>query len=294
MTLLILAAGKGSRYGGLKQFDSIGPKDEFLFEYNMYDAIQAGFDRIVLITRPESVDMIQSCFNARLPSHVTLECVAQSVTDLPEGFDPDASRDKPWGTAHAVWCARNVIGEKFITVNADDLYGSSAFMEAARCIKDHRKSNQFGMVGYQLKSTLSRFGSVSRGICAHKNGVLDFVQEYTKIGCPKHQLVDEATETQFTGEELTSMNLWVLDPLFFGKVEEQFTTFLKDSVLRNNSELYLPGVIQQLIEQRQITVHLYESKDEWYGLTYQEDKEQLVEKLTKLTADRKYPSPVWS
>ncbi|MEP5614187.1 MAG: sugar phosphate nucleotidyltransferase [Cyclobacteriaceae bacterium] len=294
MTLLILAAGLGNRYGGTKQFDGVGPQGEFLLEYTIYDAIKAGFSRLVLVTRHELVQEITDYFKARLPRSIDFECIAQLIEDTPEGFETGVDRAKPWGTAHAIWCARKVIREQFVTVNADDLYGRNAIDEACKLGSQLIEKDQFGLVGFQLKDTLSRFGSVSRGVCSIANGLLIKVTEYVKIASNNQQILDEELGVEFTGSELVSMNLWILQPSVFSEIETAFPSYFDETSKQESDEIYLPQVIQNLIDANVVTVHAAASRSGWYGLTHKEDKAQLEIELMRLTKREIYPTPLWS
>ena len=186
MTLLLMAAGSGSRYGKLKQFDDLGPKEEFLMEFSIYDALKYGFDHIVAITKRENVDFLKEHLSSRLPKNIKLDVLAQEVNDLPEGVTFSGERAKPWGTAHAVWTARNVINRPFAIINADDYYGKNAFESAADFIKNNRNGETFGLIAYILKNTLSEHGSVSRGVCKSENGKLTSIHavSYTHLTLP--------------------------------------------------------------------------------------------------------------
>ena len=284
MTLLILAAGLGSRYGGNKQFDGVGTQEEYLLEYTMYDAIKAGIQRIVVVTRKEAMEEVTNYFEERLPHSVDLVCVAQSLEDVPSGYKVPGKRIKPWGTAHAVWSARDVIEGKFATVNADDLYGRKGVEAAANCMRENPQEGAFGLVGYRLSEVLSAFGTVSRGICRAKEGFLTSVVEHTKLRrSAQNQIVDEVTSTTFTGEELTSMNLWIADSSIFSAIESYFLTYFREPENVESGELYLPLIVQKLIDNKKAEVKLIDSNSNWHGMTYKADKEKLSEVLSSLT-----------
>lgn len=288
MTLVILAAGSGSRYGGLKQFDGVGPNGEYLMDYNIFDAIEAGFSRLVVITKPELIEETTAYLKVRLPGTIEFECLGQSVEDLPHGIPFNGQRQKPWGTAHALWCVRDNLPGKFVTINADDLYGRGAFCEALI----GNGSDTFGAVAYPLKNTLSRYGTVSRGVCQHENEWLKEVIEYTKISYDGKIFSDQASKQSFTGTELVSMNMWILDPTIFPFIERHFTEFLKEHSNQKAGEILLPTIIQEMIEEGQ-DVKLINSKSEWMGLTYAEDKKEVEKKLRNYINQGLYPSPLW-
>ena len=287
MTLLILAAGSGSRYGGNKQFDGVGPNGEYLMEYNIYDAIEAGFSKIVVVTRSEFVEDTSAYFKNHLPASVEFMCVTQSLDDIPSGFELNPDRLKPWGTAHAVWSARNEVDGRFLMVNADDFYGRSAF----RVAHQDYPEDTFGLIAYTLNTTLSQNGSVSRGVCMEENEFLREVIEHTKISKQEATIVDEPTGKIFSGGELVSMNMWMLDETIFPIIEKEFIEFLRSSVSLT-SEIYIPFVIQSMIEKGK-RVKVSNSESEWMGLTYPGDKQEVKEKIQEYTNKGTYPSPLW-
>lgn len=293
MTLLLMAAGKGSRYGKLKQFDGLGRKDEFLMEFSIYDAITAGFDHVVIITQHAHVQFLEEYFSDRLPINVKLDVLSQKLEELPRGTEILVERQKPWGTAHAVWTARNHINSPFVVLNADDYYGSEAYNNAALFIKNTSKKELFAMVGYTLKETLSQNGSVSRGICSIENGNLISVQERLKIVSGNGSINDLDSGEYFTGQETVSMNFWVCHPSIFPEIEEYFFNFLEDKELVKNSEVYLPLLVQHLIENKKITVKVLPTGGRWFGVTYADDRELAVAQLVDMTNKGIYPSPLW-
>lgn len=294
MILLILAAGLGNRYGGTKQFDGVGPQNEFLLEYTIFDAITAGFRRVVLVTRMELVQEISKYFEERLPNTVHFQCIPQSMDDVPDGFRRDVNREKPWGTAHAVWCARKYVQGKFVMVNADDLYGSNAIGAAFNLGNEIPEQNRFGLVAYKLRDTLSAFGTVSRGVCHAKGSFLAKIREYTKLAKDGERIVDNESGVSFEGDELVSMNLWVLDASIFLEIEKDFRLFFDDMARQASAELYVPNVIQRLIDGNAVLVQVVNGDSEWHGMTYKEDKAQLATELEILIGKGMYPAPLWS
>lgn len=295
MTLLLMAAGSGSRYGKLKQFDALGPKEEFLMEFGIYDAIQSNFKSIVAVTKKENVDFLKEHLTARLPEHIKVDVVAQELSDIPEGSTYSGERLKPWGTAHAVWSARNVIDGPFAVLNADDFYGGRAYKKASEFIAENPSNNTFGLVGYTLKDTLSLHGSVSRGICTMDNSnTLLSVKEHTKLEQKGDGVIDLDSSNEFTGEELVSMNFWVCRPTIFDNIEEDLKAFLKDENNIAKGELYLPAVIQKMVENNKTSVKVIPSESSWFGVTYASDKDTTVEKLNEMTEQKEYPSPLWN
>ncbi|MDP5061293.1 MAG: sugar phosphate nucleotidyltransferase [Maribacter sp.] len=291
MTLLLMAAGSGSRYGKLKQFDDLGPNGEFLMEFAIYDAIQNNFEQIVVITKKENVSFLEEHLSKRIPSTIKLNVLAQELTDLPDGVTFTGERKKPWGTAHAVWTARKVIDGPFVVINADDFYGQSAYKKAA----DFMKSNDdaYALLGYTLKDTLSEHGSVSRGVCEVNGDNLVSVQERLKLVQKENNIVDEDTNLEFTGDEQASMNFWVCRPSIFDKIESEFRIFLNDDDRIANSELYIPLMIQEMLQAKEIEVKCIPSGGDWFGVTYASDKEKAMNSLKEKSDSGNYPAPIW-
>ena len=294
MTLLLMAAGSGSRYGKLKQFDDLGPKGEFLMEFGIYDAIENGFDHIVVITKKDNASFLQEHLEGRLPSAVKLDVLAQEISDLPQNVIFDGERPKPWGTAHAVWTARNVIKKPFCVINADDFYGQSAYANAAKFIKEYPQENYYALIGYTLKDTLSAHGSVSRGVCMTDGDNLISVDERLKLAQEGNQVIDADSGMQYTGDELASMNFWICRPSIFNEIETEFREFLEDDHMIKTSELYIPKTIQNLLQAGKAKVKVVPSTDKWFGVTYASDREIAVNSLQQKTTDGKYPSPLWN
>lgn len=293
MTLLLMAAGSGSRYGKLKQFDDLGPAGEFLMEFAMYDAIENGMNHIVVITKKDNVIFLEDHLKGRLPENVKLDVIAQELTDLPEGVTFNGERPKPWGTAHAVWSARNVIDQPFCVINADDFYGQSAYANAANFIKNYPQEDHYALVGYTLKDTLSEHGSVSRGVCMTDADNLISVDERLKLEQKGDKVIDADSGMEYSGNELASMNFWVCRPSIFKVIENEFRTFLEDDHLIKTSELYIPKTIQHLLQIGQAKVKVVPSQDNWFGVTYASDREIAVKSLQQKTDSGKYPSPLW-
>lgn len=293
MTLLLMAAGSGSRYGKLKQFDDLGPAGEFLMEFAMYDAIANGMNHIVVITKKDNVTFLKEHLKDRLPQNVKLDVLAQELTDLPEGVTFKGDRPKPWGTAHAVWTARNVIDKPFCVINADDFYGQSAYANAANFIKNYPQEDHYALVGYTLKDTLSAHGSVSRGVCMTNGDTLISVDERLKLEQQGDKVIDADSGVAYSGDELASMNFWVCRPSIFDVIESEFREFLEDDHLIKTSELYIPKTIQNLLQADKAKVKVVPSQDNWFGVTYASDREIAVNNLQQKTDSGKYPSPLW-
>ena len=292
MTLLLMAAGRGSRYGKLKQFDPLGPSEEFLMEFSIYDALENGFNHIVVITQESNVDFLKDHLSSRLPENCTLDVLAQRIDDLPEGLEYSGDRPKPWGTAHAVWTARDVIRQPMVVINADDYYGKGAFVHAADFIDKLEKEHAMALVGYKLNDTLSVHGSVSRGVCKRDGKSLISVEERTKLSSKNGHVVDSDSGLTFTGEELVSMNFWICTPVIFPAIESAIRKFFEQGDL-SSGEVYLPFVIQEMLQDKVIEVEVIAADSLWFGVTYADDKEKVVSTLAEMTEQGDYRSPLW-
>jgi len=288
-----MAAGSGSRYGKLKQFDDLGPADEFLMEFSIFDALKNNFNHIVVITKAANQSFLESHLSKFLPEDVKLDVLIQDINDIPEGVQLETKREKPWGTAHAVWTARNVIKGSFVIINADDYYGQNAFEGAANFIKNNTSDNTFALVAYNLKNTLSKFGSVSRGVCEVENNHLKSIIERTQISEKESQIIDKDSGVTLDPNAAVSMNFWICNPSIFTYIETYFSTFLENSDNLEKSEIYLPFVTQEMMENGHITVKVIEAQSDWFGVTYYDDKDIAVQTLSELTQKGAYPTPLW-
>ena len=288
-----MAAGSGSRYGKLKQFDELGPNGEFLMEFSIYDAIKSGFNHIVLITKRENKDFLYSYLREKIDNSIKLDVVVQEVDNLPEGIIANSERQKPWGTAHAVWCARNYIDTDFAIINADDYYGSKAFEKAARFFNDSDDQNNYGLVSYRLKNTLSEFGSVSRGVCKVSNGKLDSINEHLKIEKNENVIIDQDSGNILSEKDYVSMNFWLCKLNFFKYLDEYILEEIGNLDDIEKSEIYLPFAAQKLLSEKIINIDVVDSDSKWFGVTYKEDKENSVKKLALYTKEGIYPTPLW-
>lgn len=296
-TLLILAAGMGSRFGGLKQVEPVGPNGEAIIEYSIYDAIRSGFGKVVFIIRESFADAFKEKFDNILKGKIEVDYVYQELDMLPAGFTLPEGREKPWGTAHAILVAKDVVKEPFCALNADDFYGYNAYKTMAKFLNDSTSENEYSMVGYKLKYTLSDFGSVSRGICdVDANHNLNKIVETVKIIKRESEILSvesDGSEVKLTGEENTSMNIWGLKPSVFPKLEKKFTEFLKTEIEKPKSEMYIPSVIFDFIQEKSASVKVLEADSPWFGVTYQEDKPFVIEKIRKLIDAGDYPEKLW-
>ena len=289
-----MAAGSGSRYGKLKQFDELGPNGEFLMEFSIYDAIKSGFNHIVLITKKENKDFLYNYLREKVNDSVKLDVVVQEIDNLPEGIIVSSVRQKPWGTAHAVWCARDYIDTDFAIINADDYYGSKAFEKAALFFNYSDDQNNYGLVSYKLKNTLSEFGSVSRGVCKVSNGKLDSINEHLKIEKNKNTIVDHDSGNILSEKDYVSMNFWLCRSNFFNHLEEYIAEEIGNLDDIEKSEIYLPFAAQKLLSENIINIDVVDSDSKWFGVTYKEDKDNSVKKLASYTREGIYPTPLWS
>lgn len=294
MTLLLMAAGSGSRYGKLKQFDDLGPAKEFLMEFSISDALKNNFNHIVVITKSANKTFLETHLSERLPGNVKLDVLVQDIKDIPKGVSLITEREKPWGTAHAVWTARNVISGDFVIINADDYYGQNAFEGAAEFMKNNQSSSNFALVAYSLKNTLSEFGSVSRGVCKVENKRLKSIIERTKILEKNTQIIDEDSGVILDPNSAVSMNFWICNASIFNYIEAYFKKFLENPDNLEKSEIYLPFVTQEMMENGHITVEIIEAKSTWFGVTYYDDKELAVATLAELTKQGTYSTPLWA
>lgn len=294
MTLLLMAAGSGSRYGKLKQFDELGPGKEFLLEFSIYDAISYGFDHIVLVTKEANKDFLKDYLSDRLPKSLKLDVVVQDINDLPPNASINTSkREKPWGTAQAVWAARHVIDTDFVIINADDYYGKQAFEAAANFVKNNTSKNTYALVGYSLKDTLSDYGSVSRGVCSADGEQLLSIEEHTKISIIEGEIVDTNSGRKLDPDTIVSMNFWICNTSIFNYIETYFINFLQVPENLDKSEIYLPFVAQEMMANGLIDINVIEANSDWFGVTYYEDKAEAVSILRDLTNKKLYPSPLW-
>lgn len=293
MTLLLMAAGSGSRYGKLKQFDELGPKSEFLLEFSIYDAIKSGFDHIVLVTKKENQSFLSNYLTQRIPSDIKIDVIVQDINDLPKNTAINTERIKPWGTAHAVWSARKVIKSSFVIINADDYYGNEAFLQAANYLKIKKSENAYGLVTYKLGKTLSKFGAVSRGICKVESGKLTSIEEHIKIRENDNIIIDEDSQTILDFDNDVSMNFWICNTNIFDFIENYFRKFLENKDNLKKNEIYLPFVAQEMMSENIITIDAINSDSDWFGVTYFEDKDNAVNLLKSFTLKGQYPSPIW-
>lgn len=286
-TLLVLAAGMGSRYGGLKQLDPMGPAGETLLDYSIRDAIAAGFEKIVFVIRRDFAEAFRERIGARHAGTVEIDYAFQSLDDLPAGFTLPEGRTKPWGTAHAIRAARQVVNNPFVAINADDYYGADAYQRIVEYIRhgNIKDAADIAMVGYPIRNTLSPNGSVNRGVCTIRNGLLQSVEEHidireTSAGIHGKNLAGELVK--LSPEALVSMNFWAFSTAFFDALETHFTAFLRDSIQEPKAECYIPSVVDSLIKRDGAQCEVLPTTGAWFGVTYPEDKPEVQRRLQVL------------
>ena len=277
ITLVVMAAGMGSRFGGLKHIVPVGKNNEVLLDFSVYDAVKAGFTKVVFVIKHAIEKDFKAIIGKRIEKMVEVEYVFQENDVLPEGFVCPEDRVKPWGTAHAILCCKDVVKEPFAVVNADDFYGRSAFKKIADFLKNETKD--YCMVGFRLVNTLTENGYVSRGVCEIKDNKLSSVTERTKIVDCKYTEDDGESWTPMSPDTVVSMNLWGFMPDIFGYIEDGFKEFLSKNINVPKSEYYLPSVVSSLIEKGEKQVEVLIAEDKWYGVTYKEDKQNVVEAI---------------
>lgn len=296
MTLVIMAAGMGSRYGGLKQIDPVGPNGEFIIDYSVYDAIKAGFDKVVFIIKEENYDIFKDTIGKRVEKQISVEYVFQKNDNIPLGYSLPTDRVKPLGTSHAILCCKDIVKDNFAIINADDFYGKNAYITAADFLKN-AKDDDCAVVGYQVKNTLTENGSVKRGICAIEDGYLTKLIE----SCVEKN-GDTITATPLDGEPSfnidgdtpVSMNMMCFTPAIFKHLEKLFTDFFeenKDNLLK--CEFLIPDSVFKLIKEENYKAKILYTDSKWYGVTYKEDKEMVVEKIGCLINNGEYPNNLW-
>ncbi len=275
ITLIVMAAGMGSRFGGLKQIEPVGKNGEAILDFTVYDAIKAGFTKVVFVIKHAIENDFKEFVGSRIAKKIKVEYVFQEIDKLPDGFTAPEDRQKPWGTAHAILCCKDVVNEPFAVVNADDFYGRSALQKVADFLK--QEENNYCMVGFRLANTLTENGSVSRGVCEIDNqNHLTTVTERTKIIDCKYTEDDGQSWTSLSPDTVVSMNLWGFMPDIFEFIEKGFKEFLKTNINLPKSEYYLPTVVSSLIDNGQKNVEVLVAEDKWYGITYKEDKQKVV------------------
>lgn len=298
LTLLIMAGGMGSRFGGLKQLQSVGPNGELLIDYSIYDAVKVGFTKVVFVIKEENYEEFKETVGARVEPHLQVEYVFQKMNDLPEGYFIPEERVKPWGTAHAIAAARDVIDENFAIINADDFYGADAFKVLADDLKKRNPESKFeySLVGYQVSNTLTEHGSVKRGVCEAQGGYLSSIIE-SVVERKDGQIVVEplsgAESFKVKDDTLVAMNMFGFTKSLFNYIEDKFPLFLDENIGNLTSEFLIPDVVQQSIAEEGARVEVLETKARWYGITYKEDLPVVVKAINEMIEEGVYPNKLW-
>ncbi|WDE95803.1 hypothetical protein PQO03_08750 [Lentisphaera profundi] len=289
-TLVLLAAGMGSRYGGLKQIDQLGPSGEALLEYSIFDALRAGFQKIVFIIRRDFAKEFEEKIGSKFAEFAEVDYCYQELDELPAGFQLPEERTKPWGTGHALLATKEVVHEPFLIINADDFYGPESFVMAAKMLDswDQGQELKAGMIGFKLDQTLSDNGTVSRGICEVKNDQLVQVVETHGIHASDSDVLTE-DGSSLASDATASMNMWCLTPSIIREFEQSFISFLKENINVPKSEFYLPFVIDDLVFKNKLACEVAQSPCQWFGITYKEDKQLVINSLQQAVKDEVYP-----
>ncbi len=295
LTLVILAAGMGSRYGGLKQIDKFGKNGEAIIDFSIYDAIQAGFKKLVLIIREEHEAIFEEALVAAIRPHIEVEYAFQSITDVPEWFEGVEGREKPWGTTHALLAARKHVDGPFAIINADDYYGRHAFVEMAQFLNESVSETEAAMMGYIVDNTMTENGTVTRGVCQNVDGYLTEIVETDGIKRTANGVVGGDDETPIADGTQVSMNFWGFSPAIFGQMDSKFEAFLKEEVAKNpeKSEALLPNDVGSLIHDGVLKVRILSTPDRWFGVTYQEDKPSVLAQFEEFQTNGTYPEKLW-
>ncbi len=296
-SLVILAAGIGSRYGGLKQVDPVGPGGEIVIDYSIYDALRVGFGKIVFVIRRDIEETFRATIGQKFEDRADVHYVFQELDNIPDGFSVPAERAKPWGTGHAVLVARDVVDEPFAVINADDFYGQRAYQLLYDHLAHEEDENTYALVGFALRNTLSEFGTVARGVCnVDAEHYLRSVVELTAIERDGERAINTApdgSKMSLTGDEWVSMNMWGFSPTLMGHLEAGFETFLRNSGNELKAEFFLPAAVDGLIHSNTVRTRVLPSPDSWFGVTYQDDKPHVIRSVQELIAKGIYPERLW-
>lgn len=297
--LVILAAGMGSRFGGLKQLTPIDEQGHNIIDFSIYDAKKAGFKKIVFIIKKAIEEDFKAGVGNRVSKFIDVDYVYQELTELPQGYAIPDGREKPWGTGHAILCCKNIVDSPFVIINADDFYGADAFKVMYDYLTQDRIESDFSMVGYILENTLTDNGHVSRGICTTKDNLLETITERTRI----EKRDDHGVYTEDEGKtwhalpkaSIVSMNMFGFSPMIFKVLEEKFPLFYKNCIENNplKGEYLIPSIVDEMLQEGKCKVNVLKSNDRWYGVTYKEDKAMVEEAISKLKADNIYPCELW-
>ncbi len=299
MTLVIMAAGMGSRFGGLKQVEPVGPNGEFILDYSVYDAIKAGYDKVVFIIKEENYDLFRETIGKRIESKIKVEYAFQKIEDVPEGVKVPTKRVKPWGTSHAILAAKDLVNEPFTVINADDFYGYDPFFKMKTFFEENKDDNLYAMIGYKVINTMSENGSVKRGICSsnedgYLNNLIESLVEKKDGKIIATDLEDEKNVFEVPKDALVSMNFFGFHPSIFKYLEDEMIEFFKKH--ENNlekCEFLIPNSVFKRIKENKIKVKVLDTNERWFGVTYKEDKKDLVAAINKMIDEGKYPKNLW-
>lgn len=298
MDLVIMAAGMGSRFGGLKQLEPIDENGNFIIDYSIYDAVRFGFDRVVFIIKEENYDIFKQTVGSRVEKRIKTEYVFQKMDDVPSGFSLPIDRVKPWGTAHAIYATRNIVKDNFAIINADDFYGKDAFRVVSEFLKNSASENEYALVGYQAINTITDNGSVKRGVADIEDGKLVNLIESSIEKCSETELkaspLDGRNSFMIPPTQAVSMNMFGLKPIIFERLNKDFPKFLLNAEDILKAEFLIPDVIASQIKDGEVTVKVLDTNAVWQGVTYREDKPRVVEEIKKLVDNGEYPENLWN
>lgn len=296
LTLVIMAAGMGSRFGGLKQIEPVGPNDEFIIDYSIYDAKKAGFNKVVFIIKKENYEIFKETIGKRVEDKIEVKYAFQELDMLPDGYSLPENRIKPWGTAHAILCCKDLVNGCFAVINSDDFYGQESYKVLADFLNNKANDNHFAMVGYKVSNTLTANGSVKRGICEEKDNFLTKIIE-SKVEKVNNEIMcsplDGSSSFIVPDDEVVSMNMFGFTSSIFDYLEKDFPKFLDENISNLTSEYLIPDVVFDMIKKELIKMEVLKTDAKWYGVTYKEDKEEVVNAINEMVRTKKYNKNLW-
>lgn len=300
MTLVIMAAGMGSRFGGLKQVEPVGPNGEFILDYSIYDAIRAGYKKVVFVIKEENYDLFRETVGKRIESKINVEYAFQRIEDVPSDVKIPKDRIKPWGTSHAILAAKNYVNEPFAVINADDFYGYDPYFKMKSFFDKQTDNNAYAMIGYKAKNTMSENGFVKRGVCSKNTDECLTKLIESSIGYQDNKIIaipleDENNSFEISEDTLVSMNFFGFNPSIFNYLEDEMKEFFENHKSDlNKCEFLIPSSVFKRINEQKISVKVLDTDEKWYGVTYKEDKKDLVDAINKMISDGKYPKDLWN
>lgn len=300
MTLVIMAAGMGSRFGGLKQVEPVGPNGEFILDYSIYDAIRAGYKKVVFVIKEENYDLFRETVGKRIESKINVEYAFQRIEDVPSDVKIPKDRIKPWGTSHAILAAKNYVNEPFAVINADDFYGYDPYFKMKSFFDKQTDNNTYAMIGYKAKNTMSENGFVKRGVCSKNTDECLTKLIESSIGYQDNKIIaipleDENNSFEISEDTLVSMNFFGFNPSIFNYLEDEMQEFFENHKSDlNKCEFLIPSSVFKRINEQKISVKVLDTDEKWYGVTYKEDKKDLVDAINKMISDGKYPKDLWN